>query len=51
MKAEIKVLHVTTKLTKEGQPYEVVHVLITLDKGEFVRKFYLFNKRASLKRE
>lgn len=51
MKAEIKVLHTQTKLTKDGRAYEIVHVLITLDKGDFVRKFYLFNRRADLKKE
>lgn len=51
MKAEIKILHAQTKLTKEGKAYEVVHVLIRIEKAEFIRKFYLFNKRADLKSE
>lgn len=42
MTTEIKILHVTKKLSKEGKPYEVVHVLIKLGDTEHVRKFYLF---------
>lgn len=42
MKAEIKVLHVTHKTTKDQKPYALVHVLIVIDGVEFVRKFYLF---------
>lgn len=42
MESSIKILHVQEKLTKDERVYKVVHVLITIGRYEFVRKFYCF---------
>lgn len=39
---EAKVLHTVKKVTKEGKPYLLHHVLVVIDGVEFVRKFYIF---------
>lgn len=43
MKEEIKVIHVSEKVAKNGNKYQVVHALITINGVEFVRKFYIFS--------
>lgn len=42
MKAEIKILHTLSKITKEGKPYQVIYSVVIIDGTEFIRKFYLF---------
>lgn len=42
MKTEVKIIEVQEKLTKEGKPYKIVYLVISIDNDRFVRKFYLF---------
>lgn len=37
------VLHIQNKVTKEGKPYRIFHVLIVIENQEFIRKFYVFS--------
>lgn len=43
MKSEIKILHAQYKRAKNGELYQLLHVLIKIGKHEFIRKFYLFD--------
>lgn len=42
MNADIKILHMSEKIAKNGNRYVIYHCLITVGGQEFVRKFYIF---------
>lgn len=42
MEVRAKLLHSVKKVTKDGRPYFVHHVLIEIGGQEYVRKFYDF---------
>ena len=37
--AKIRVLHVTRKVAKNGNPYSIVYCLVTIDGNEFMQSF------------
>lgn len=42
METEVKVLHIENKKTRDGKPYQVFFVIVTINGKNFFRKFYDF---------